>query len=574
MKNEYKYIREIMLFETEKGLFPATQLILEKKKEIENLEAELTLVQDKFIEIQVEKQKELNAFCKSDEICSIKDTIDRYMALQEELDIDHKIQEESSLIHTKIRELINSTKPSKKTFIRQCPQVECNGMLSQENRTSLLNYKCILCESVSCEKCREICPNETTHECNKDTLETIKLIDESSKPCPSCASPIYKIAGCFDKNTIIPLWNGINKFANEIVIGDVLTGDDFQPRTVLELFTGTDQLFKVDQLNGESYIVNSKHNLALIKENGSKWQINLSTYLDLSDEIKNSLYGYKVVKGSEKIIKSTLQITPHKIDAYYGFALDGNNKFLFQDKTVLCNCDQMWCTSCNTAFSWRTLKIVNGTVHNPHYFEYLRQNGQQDRDPLDIQCGQEVDHRLIMSIERKLHTWLENWRINATSEAYHELQSQIMQLNMIMERIPHHHHVTIPNLRTTNIFQRNQDLRLQLLNKQIDEMHFKVRIQRSDKAESKKQDLLNIVVTFRDCASAIMYRLDEDLKSTIPESTTDINYLMHRSAPIPTITVSKVREYVAELNNLRKYIDGCLQHTGIVYNSRAFSTIL
>ena len=37
-------------------------------------------------------------------------------------------------------------------------------------------------------------------------------------------------------------------------------------------------------------------------------------------------------------------------------------------------CNQMWCTSCNTAFNWSTLEIINGRIHNPHYQEYLNRN--------------------------------------------------------------------------------------------------------------------------------------------------------------------------------------------------------
>lgn len=37
-------------------------------------------------------------------------------------------------------------------------------------------------------------------------------------------------------------------------------------------------------------------------------------------------------------------------------------------------CDQMWCTSCHTAFSWRTGAIDTGVVHNPHFFQYQRAN--------------------------------------------------------------------------------------------------------------------------------------------------------------------------------------------------------
>jgi hypothetical protein len=38
-------------------------------------------------------------------------------------------------------------------------------------------------------------------------------------------------------------------------------------------------------------------------------------------------------------------------------------------------CDQMWCIECKTAFSWSKGTIENGTVHNPHYYQWMRENG-------------------------------------------------------------------------------------------------------------------------------------------------------------------------------------------------------
>lgn len=40
-------------------------------------------------------------------------------------------------------------------------------------------------------------------------------------------------------------------------------------------------------------------------------------------------------------------------------------------------CNQMWCTACNTAFSWDTGKVDTGNVHNPHFFEWRQRAHQQ-----------------------------------------------------------------------------------------------------------------------------------------------------------------------------------------------------
>lgn len=49
-------------------------------------------------------------------------------------------------------------------------------------------------------------------------------------------------------------------------------------------------------------------------------------------------------------------------------------------------CDQMWCVKCHTTFSWNKGVIEKGHVHNPHYYQWLREqsaDGTIPRNPGD-----------------------------------------------------------------------------------------------------------------------------------------------------------------------------------------------
>ena len=44
----------------------------------------------------------------------------------------------------------------------------------------------------------------------------------------------------------------------------------------------------------------------------------------------------------------------------------------------------MWCTQCHTAFSWKSGQIQT-RVHNPHYYEWLRENNSNNNVPCHFQ---------------------------------------------------------------------------------------------------------------------------------------------------------------------------------------------
>ncbi len=201
-------------------------------------------------------------------------------------------------IHREIvnqKNIVNNTetkgsKPVSYVTRGKCPSETCNGFIEDK-------WECGMCHIKICSHCMMIKTEEPKHVCNEDDVKSTELIRESTKPCPSCRTRIYRIEGCFAENTEILMYDTTLKMSQNIAIGDVLIGDDGEKRTVLELVSGTDKMYEITQNNGETYIVNSKHTLVLSDVSDRIHEITVDDYLKLGDTKKSLLYGIKSSNG-------------------------------------------------------------------------------------------------------------------------------------------------------------------------------------------------------------------------------------------------------------------------------------
>lgn len=82
---------------------------------------------------------------------------------------------------------INENDFSKIDLLMPCPKENCNGLVEKSNS------KCVACGTVVCSKCFELSHDS---QCDENKVLSANDINKNTRPCPKCATRIYKLEGC------------------------------------------------------------------------------------------------------------------------------------------------------------------------------------------------------------------------------------------------------------------------------------------------------------------------------------------------------------------------------------------
>jgi hypothetical protein len=204
-------------------------------------------------------------------------------------------------------------------------------------------------------------------------------------------------------------------------------------------------------------------------------------------------------------------------------------------------CDQMFCTMCNTGFSWRTGRIETN-IHNPHYFEWLRRTGGEvPRNPNEIRCG----HEITNTFTRILVSSMRSSGIHADT---------INKVTRICESIIHFRYVELVRFPADRVLN-NQDLRIDYLRNKISEENFKIQIQRLDKKHQKNREIHNIFTILNNTVTDILYRFESEVRSA--------NFYT-RSIEEKQSTI----DILNEIDRIREYVNECLLEISKTYGSK------
>jgi hypothetical protein len=154
-------------------------------------------------------------------------------------------------------------------------------------------------------------------------------------------------------------------------------------------------------------------------------------------------------------------------------------------------CDQMWCISCQTPFSWTTGKVVTGgIIHNPHYYEWMQRNGgAAPRNPADVPCGGYPNAWELRRMPKGIS--------NSISNIFFEFHRICQELQDISER----------SYRTHLDQDSTTKVNIKFLLGDFDEKHWGQLLGKNERTRKRDREVQEIFAAFRMVAVELINRV-------------------------------------------------------------------
>jgi hypothetical protein len=216
-------------------------------------------------------------------------------------------------------------------------------------------------------------------------------------------------------------------------------------------------------------------------------------------------------------------------------------------------CDQMWCTQCHVAFSWRTGMVDNGVVHNPHFYAHQRAGGGAPlRNPGEIACGGMPNWWNLRNLMRNRY-----YRADCScKQQWRKFIDDLTELHRTFAHIQHHELQRARQKIRDNT--NHEPDRIRFLLKQISKEDLANNVIRKDKLRRKYTELVHIY--------ELIHVVSVDLFRWIE------NYIANDAPPtqvgIEIVIMGAINEKVNELEALREYANEQLGVISVSYNQR------
>ena len=217
-------------------------------------------------------------------------------------------------------------------------------------------------------------------------------------------------------------------------------------------------------------------------------------------------------------------------------------------------CDQMWCTQCHVAFSWKTGIVDNGVVHNPHFYAHQRAGGGAPmRNPGEIACGGMPNWWNIRNVMRNRYYILH-------SPHKSDFRKFIENIGDLHRTFAHIQHYELQRARQKIRDNSNHEPdRIRYLLKQITKEDLANNVIRKDKLRRKYTELVHIYELIHVVSVDLFRWIENYIANEAPKS---------QENDVELIIMTNINEKINELEALRVYANEQLGTISVSYNQK------